>query len=108
MSAWRLKGIRRDCSALPDRKEALARDMWEDDPSEMTEAFMLSRLAALGTTLVVLSWTLAAQDVSSVLQRAGTSIGGMPKSIQYSGTGANYQLGQSVRPGGPWPRYIVK
>jgi glyoxylase-like metal-dependent hydrolase (beta-lactamase superfamily II) len=69
---------------------------------------MRNRLAAIGITLLVLSWTMAAQDATTVLQRASSAMGAMPKSVQYSGTGANYQLGQSVRPGGPWPRYIVK
>lgn len=65
-------------------------------------------LAATALTLMMLSWSLIAQDASSVVQRAASAIGGIPKSIQYSGTGANYQFGQSVRPGGPWPKYIVK
>lgn len=65
-------------------------------------------LAATGMTLMIVSWTLTAQDVTSVLQRAGTAMGGTPKSIQYSGAGANYQFGQSVRPGGPWPKFIVR
>ena len=67
-----------------------------------------SLIAASGMTLMILSWTLSAQDAAAVLQRAGSAIGGIPTSIQYSGAGANYQFGQSVRPGGPWPRYIVK
>jgi glyoxylase-like metal-dependent hydrolase (beta-lactamase superfamily II) len=64
-------------------------------------------LAATGIMLLV-SWTLTAQDAASVLQRAGTAMGATPKSIQFSGTGTNYQFGQSVRPGGPWPRYTVR
>ena len=65
-------------------------------------------LAAIGIAVITVSWTLIAQDATSVLERAGSAMGGIPKSIQYSGTGANYQFGQSVRPGGPWPRFIVK
>lgn len=65
-------------------------------------------LIAIVMILVVVSWALTAQDAAAVLQRAGSAIGGIPKSIQFSGTGANYQFGQSVRPGGPWPRFIVR
>jgi len=63
-------------------------------------------LVAIAMALVM-CWSLSAQDATSVLQRAGSVIGGIPKSIQYSGTGTNFTLGQSVRPGGPWPRFIV-
>jgi glyoxylase-like metal-dependent hydrolase (beta-lactamase superfamily II) len=68
------------------------------------------RRALAGAVMVpmILSWTLNAQDATAVLERAGSAMGGIPKSIQYSGTGANYQFGQSVRPGGPWPRYTVR
>lgn len=64
-------------------------------------------LVAIAMALVM-CWSLSAQDATSVLQRAGSAIGGIPKSIQYSGSGANFTLGQSVRPGGPWPRFIVR
>jgi glyoxylase-like metal-dependent hydrolase (beta-lactamase superfamily II) len=66
------------------------------------------RLAAIITIGVMACWPLAGQDVTSVLQRVDNAMGGLPPSIQYTGTGANYQFGQSVRPAGPWPKYIVK
>ena len=65
-------------------------------------------LIAIIMAPLVMSFTLTAQDAGAVLQRAGSAVGGIPKSIQFSGTGANYQFGQSVRPGGPWPRFTVK
>ncbi len=30
------------------------------------------------------------------------------KSVQYSATGFVYTFGQSFRPGGPWPKFILK
>ncbi len=30
------------------------------------------------------------------------------KSIQYSGTGMNFQVGQNYSPDLPWPRFVVK
>ncbi len=33
---------------------------------------------------------------------------GTVKSIQYSGNGVNFQVGQSYTPGMPWPRFVVK
>ena len=70
---------------------------------------MLKKSLVVIGIITVAAWTVPAQDATQVLRRAGEALGGgMPKSVQFSGTGANYQFGQSVRPGGPWPKYNVK
>jgi glyoxylase-like metal-dependent hydrolase (beta-lactamase superfamily II) len=70
---------------------------------------MLKKLFVVIGITAGAAWNLSAQDAAQVLRRAGDALGGgMPKAVQYSGTGTNYQFGQSVRPGGPWPKYVVK
>jgi hypothetical protein len=65
----------------------------------------LSRLAAV---LVLLSpLTATAQDAS--LDNVAKAMGAASvKSIQYSGSGTNFQLGQNFSPDLPWPRFVVK
>jgi glyoxylase-like metal-dependent hydrolase (beta-lactamase superfamily II) len=46
-------------------------------------------------------------DARSVLEGAVKAIGN-PKSVQYSGSGAVFTLGQNVSPSVPWPRVEVK
>ena len=48
----------------------------------------------------------SAQDAKTVLQSATKAMGDV-KSIQYSGTGHLYQLGQAFSPGTAWPETIV-
>ena len=65
----------------------------------------LSRLAVI---LVLLSpLAAAAQDAS--LDNVAKAMGAAGvKSIQYSGSGTNFQLGQNFSPDTPWPRFVVK
>ena len=66
---------------------------------------VLSRLAAV---LVLLSPLAAiAQDAS--LDQVAKAMGAAGvKSIQYSGSGVNFQVGQNFSPDTPWPRFVVK
>src|SRR2546425_12678006 len=66
---------------------------------------VLSRLAAV---LVLLSPLAAiAQDAS--LDQVAKAMGAVGmKSIQYSGSGVNFQVGQNFSPDTPWPRFVVK
>jgi glyoxylase-like metal-dependent hydrolase (beta-lactamase superfamily II) len=65
----------------------------------------LSRLAAV---LVLLS-PLAATAQDASLDNVAKAMGAAGvKSIQYSGTGTNFQLGQNFSPDVPWPRFVVK
>jgi glyoxylase-like metal-dependent hydrolase (beta-lactamase superfamily II) len=66
-----------------------------------------------GKILTTLTFTCAlcavatAQDAKSVLEAAIKNMGDV-KSAQYSGSGALFNLGQSVSPNVPWPRNELK
>jgi glyoxylase-like metal-dependent hydrolase (beta-lactamase superfamily II) len=50
-----------------------------------------------------------AQDARAALQGVASAMGaGAVKSIQYSGSGVNFQVGQNYIPEMPWPRFVVK
>jgi glyoxylase-like metal-dependent hydrolase (beta-lactamase superfamily II) len=53
-----------------------------------------------------LSLALWAQGSSGVVQSAADAIGATTlQSIQYTGAGSAFPLGQAASPGGPWPRF---
>ncbi len=63
----------------------------------------LGLLAALASTLAC-----GPRDAKSVLGDAAAALGATElSSIQYTGAGANYALGQSPRPDAPWPKFNV-
>jgi glyoxylase-like metal-dependent hydrolase (beta-lactamase superfamily II) len=66
----------------------------------------LSRLVAV----VVLLFPLAAGAQDASLDQVAKAMGGAAgvKSIKYSGSGVNFQVGQNYSPDLPWPRFIVK
>jgi glyoxylase-like metal-dependent hydrolase (beta-lactamase superfamily II) len=65
----------------------------------------LSRLVAVFVLLSPLAAT--AQDAS--LDQVAKAMGAAGvKSIQYSGSGVNFQIGQNYSPDVPWPRFVVK
>src|SRR5262249_51376072 len=47
------------------------------------------------------------QDAKAVLAGVTKAMGDV-KSLQYTGSGANFAFGQNVAPGTPWPRFNVK
>jgi glyoxylase-like metal-dependent hydrolase (beta-lactamase superfamily II) len=50
----------------------------------------------------------AAQDAAAVIDAAAKAMGTTGvQSIQYSGSGAVFMLGQNLRPDAPWPRFTV-
>lgn len=52
---------------------------------------------------------VTAQDSGAVLDSAAKALGAASlKSLQYSGSGLNFALGQSPEPTAPWPRFNVK
>jgi len=63
--------------------------------------------AALVSVLVAgLSLTLPAQGPGNLVEAAADMMGvAMLQSIQYSGTGSIFSIGQAASPGGPWPRF---
>jgi glyoxylase-like metal-dependent hydrolase (beta-lactamase superfamily II) len=65
----------------------------------------LSRLAAI----VVLLSPLATNAQDASLDQVAKAMGATGvKSIQYAGSGVNFQVGQNYSPDLPWPRFIVK
>ena len=65
----------------------------------------LSRLAVV----FVLVWPLAANAQDASLDSVAKAMGAAGvKSIQYSGNGTNFQVGQNFSPDVPWPRFVVK
>jgi glyoxylase-like metal-dependent hydrolase (beta-lactamase superfamily II) len=66
-------------------------------PTLMAVLLLLSPLAA------------SAQDNRPALDPIAKAMGaGRVKSIQYSGNGVNFQVGQNYSPEMPWPRFVVK
>lgn len=59
------------------------------------------------TLTCALSVVAPAQDANSVLEATIKNMGDV-KSVQYSGGGAQFNLGQSVSPNAPWPRAELK
>jgi len=63
----------------------------------------LGLVAALASTLAC-----GPKDAKSVLAGAASALGASElSSIQYTGQGSNYALGQSPRPDAPWPKFNV-
>jgi glyoxylase-like metal-dependent hydrolase (beta-lactamase superfamily II) len=69
------------------------------------------RRALLVISVLVLLTPIAgyAQDGRAALEGISRAMGaGAVKSIQYSGNGVNFQVGQNYTPLHPWPRFVVK
>ena len=69
------------------------------------------RRALFVTAVLVLLTPIAvyAQDARAALEGISRAMGaGTVKSIQYSGNGVNFQVGQNYTPEYPWPRFVVK
>ena len=61
--------------------------------------------------LILMSWPLIAyaQGGGAALENVAKAMGASGlKSIEYSGTGETYSVGQTVTPGKPWPRFTLK
>ena len=67
---------------------------------------MAKKLCIILACLGLVSASLSAQDATTVLQKALKTMGDV-KSIQYSGSGHDFELGQNVRPTTPWTKLIV-
>ena len=65
----------------------------------------LSRLAAIFVLLSPLAATAQDASLDNVAKAMGAA--GV-KSIQYSGSGVNFQIGQNYSPDVPWPRFVAK
>jgi len=70
---------------------------------------MLKKLMAAAAFVALFSWGTAAQDARTVMGNASKAMGADNlKTIEYSGTGSDFALGQAPNPGAPWPRFIDK
>lgn len=56
---------------------------------------------------VALTATASAQDSKSVVDSASKAIGSL-KSVEYSGSGFDFAIGQAVNPSSPWPKFVDK
>ena len=70
----------------------------------------MGRLLALIAAVVLLSPLAGfAQDGRALLEEAAKAMGVADlKSIEFTGGGVNFAVGQSVAPGAPWPRFDLK
>jgi glyoxylase-like metal-dependent hydrolase (beta-lactamase superfamily II) len=68
---------------------------------------MHRRIFIVLALMLVIGGSAAGQDPKIVLETALKNIGDV-KSIQYSGNGATFTLGQNVSPTVPWPRVELK
>ncbi len=60
--------------------------------------------------LAILAWAAGTQqDAKTVISNATTALGaGNLKTVEYSGSGFDYTLGQAPNPTSPWPKFIEK
>ena len=66
----------------------------------------MKNVALISVLVGGLSLALSAQRSGNVVQDAADTMGvAMLQSIQYSGTGSAFPIGQAASPGGPWPRF---
>ena len=68
---------------------------------------MTKRCIAALAAVMLLSWTASAQDAKTVIDNASKTMGSL-KSVEYSGSGFDYAIGQNVNPNSPWPKFIDK
>jgi glyoxylase-like metal-dependent hydrolase (beta-lactamase superfamily II) len=64
---------------------------------------MTKKFTGLLTLMLVIPLSIAAQDAKTILQAASKAMGDV-KSIQYSGSGHLYALGQAFSPTSAWPQ----
>src|SRR5262245_14398859 len=70
---------------------------------------MQKLLALLGVLALLVPLASTAQDGQLTLEGVAKALGAAQvKSIEYTGTGAMFAVGQSTRPGAPWPRFNFK
>jgi glyoxylase-like metal-dependent hydrolase (beta-lactamase superfamily II) len=68
----------------------------------------MTRKILLALTLVaVLTGSLLSQDAKTVIDNASKAMGAL-KSVEYSGSGLDFAIGQNVNPNAPWPKFIDK
>ena len=75
----------------------------------MRRSSTLASIALMAVLVLLSPVTGYAQDGRAALEAVAKAMGaGGVKSIQYSGSGVNFQVGQNFSPDTPWPRFVVK
>jgi len=75
----------------------------------MTRQCIATIVLLAGCAWVASPWQGGARDAKSVITTATKALGsGNLKSIEYSGSGYDFTLGQAPNPSSPWPRFIDK
>jgi glyoxylase-like metal-dependent hydrolase (beta-lactamase superfamily II) len=70
---------------------------------------MTKKCLTIVMLVILLSWVAAAQDARTVIANATKALGADNlKTIEYSGSGADFSLGQAMNPSAPWPRFNDK
>ncbi len=68
---------------------------------------MFKRIVLTSALVAFASWTAFAQDAKIVIDNATKAIGSL-KTVEYSGSGFDFAIGQNVNPTQPWPKFIDK
>jgi len=70
---------------------------------------MSRKISFVIVAIALISWSVYSQDTKAALEKASQNLGGADlKSIQFSGTGFIYAVGQSPNPSAPWPKFNAK
>ena len=68
---------------------------------------MIRKCLALTALIVLFTSAALAQDAKAVIDSASKAMGSL-KSVEYSGSGYDFAIGQNVNPNSPWPKFIDK
>src|SRR4029453_1448070 len=79
---------------------------WSPAPEE-GKTMWKKLIFALVVSMLIMPQLSHGQEAKAVLEGVAKAMGDV-KSLQYTGSGANFAFGQNVSPGTPWPRFNVK
>src|SRR5262245_2022481 len=68
---------------------------------------MFRKCLAAFAIVTMLSSVAFAQDAKAVIDNATKAMGSL-KTVEYSGSGSDFAIGQNVNPNSPWPKFIDK
>src|SRR5262245_56391625 len=68
---------------------------------------MSKKCVAAVAALLLLNCVVFAQDAKTVIDNASKAMGAL-KTVEYSGSGFDFAIGQNVNPTAPWPKFIDK
>ena len=68
---------------------------------------MFKKSIVLGLLVVALCCNVFAQDAKTTIANATKAMGAL-KTVEYSGSGFDFAIGQNANPNLPWPKFIDK